>query len=569
MTENKKNKTETAAEESAAPSHFIRKIIAEDNRTGKFGNKVHTRFPPEPNGFLHIGHAKSICLNFGIAAEFGGVCNLRFDDTNPAKEEQKYIDAIREDVRWLGFDWQDREFFSSDYFGQLYDWAVQLIENGKAYVDDQSADEIRENRGTLGEPGKNSPHRNRSVAENLDLFARMKRGEFADGARVLRAKIDMAAGNLNLRDPVLYRILKAAHPRTGDAWCIYPMYDWAHGQSDAIEGITHSLCTLEFEDHRPLYDWCLDALGVYHPQQSEFARLNLTYTILSKRKLLQLVNEKQVSGWDDPRMPTLSGFRRRGYTAQSIREFCDRIGVAKANSTVDLSLLEFCIREELNRTAPRVMAVLKPLKVVLTNYPENQVEELKAENNPEDPDAGHRTLPFSRELYIEQDDFREDAPKKFFRLAPGKEVRLKHAYIIKCEEVVKDDQGEVVALHCTYDDQSKSGQANAGRKIKGTLHWVSAAHAVTAEVRLYDHLFSEMEPDKIEIPASLNPDSLTVLTDCKLEPGLKDAKAGERFQFLRLGYFNVDAKDSQPGLPVFNRTTTLRDTWAKIQKKEG
>ena len=568
MTENKKSE-KGSAEAATAPSHFIRKIIAEDNRTGKFGNKVHTRFPPEPNGFLHIGHAKSICLNFGIAQEFGGVCNLRFDDTNPAKEEQKYIDAIREDVRWLGFDWQDREFFASDYFGQLYDWAVQLIKDGKAYVDDQSADEIRENRGTLGEPGKDSPHRNRSVEENLDLFERMKQGEFADGARVLRAKIDMAAGNLNLRDPVLYRILKAAHPRTGDQWCIYPMYDWAHGQSDAIEGVTHSLCTLEFENHRPLYDWCLDALGVYHPQQSEFARLNLTYTVLSKRKLLQLVNEKLVSGWDDPRMPTLSGYRRRGYTAESIREFCERIGVAKANSTVDLSLLEFCIREELNRTAPRVMAVLKPLKVVLTNYPEGKVEELEAENNPEDPDAGHRTLPFSRELYIEQDDFMEAPVKKFFRLAPGKEVRLKHAYIIKCEEVVKNEQGEVVALHCTYDDQSKSGQANAGRKIKGTLHWVSSAHAVTAEVRLYDHLFSEMEPDKIEIPASLNPDSLAVLTDCKLEPGLKDAQAGARFQFLRLGYFTADVKDSKPGAPVFNRTTTLRDPWAKIQKKEG
>ena len=568
MTENKKSEKGSAAE-SVVPSHFIRKIIEEDNRTNKFGSKVHTRFPPEPNGFLHIGHAKSICLNFGIAQEFGGVCNLRFDDTNPAKEEQKYIDAIREDVRWLGFDWQDREFFASDYFGQLYDWAVQLIKDGKAYVDDQSADEIRENRGTLGEPGKDSPHRNRSVEENLDLFERMKQGEFADGARVLRAKIDMAAGNLNLRDPVLYRILKAAHPRTGDQWCIYPMYDWAHGQSDAIEGVTHSLCTLEFENHRPLYDWCLDALGVYHPQQSEFARLNLTYTVLSKRKLLQLVNEKLVSGWDDPRMPTLSGYRRRGYTAESIREFCERIGVAKANSTVDLSLLEFCIREELNRTAPRVMAVLKPLKVVLTNYPEGKVEELEAENNPEDPDAGHRTLPFSRELYIEQDDFMEAPVKKFFRLAPGKEVRLKHAYIIKCEEVVKNEQGEVVALHCTYDDQSKSGQANAGRKIKGTLHWVSSAHAVTAEVRLYDHLFSEMEPDKIEIPASLNPDSLAVLTDCKLEPGLKDAQAGARFQFLRLGYFTADVKDSKPGAPVFNRTTTLRDPWAKIQKKEG
>ncbi len=548
-------------------SHFIKKIIEEDNESGKFDKRVQTRFPPEPNGFLHIGHAKSICLNFGLANEYRGQCNLRFDDTNPAKEEQLYIDAIKEDVRWLGFDFENREYYTSDYFDQLYEWAVQLIQDGKAYVDNQTADEIRLNRGTLKEPGKESPFRDRSVEENLELFERMKAGEYDEGSKVLRAKIDMSSGNLNLRDPVIYRILKAPHPRTGSKWCIYPMYDWAHGQSDSIEKITHSLCTLEFEDHRPLYDWYLDQLEVYHPQQIEFARLNLTYTVLSKRKLLQLVKEKFVEGWDDPRMPTISGFRRRGYTPTAIREFCDRIGVAKANSTVDLALLEFCIREELNKTAPRVMAVLNPLKVVLTNYPEDQEEELEAENNPEDPNAGYRKIPFSREIYIERSDFMEDPPKKFFRLGPGREVRLKHAYIIKCEEVIKNDQGEVVELHCTYDPETKSGQAPTGRKVKGTLHWVSCQHAFSAEVRLYDHLFKEIEPDKIEIPNSLNPDSLERLTECKLEPGLKKAQPGDSFQFLRMGYFCVDAKSSKPEVPCFNRTTTLRDTWAKIQEK--
>ena len=452
-------------------------------------------------------------------------------------------------MKWLGFDWADREFFASDYFGQLYEWAIQLIKDGKAYVEDLSADEIREYRGTLSEPGKNSPHRDRPVAENLTLFERMKKGEFPDGAKVLRAKIDMASPNLNFRDPVLYRILHAEHHRTGGDWCIYPMYDWAHGQSDSIENITHSICTLEFEDHRPLYDWCLDTLGVSHPRQYEFARLNLTYTVLSKRKLLQLVTEKIVNGWDDPRMPTISGFRRRGFTASSIREFCERIGVAKANSTVDLALLEFCLREELNHSAPRVMAVLKPLKIVLTNYPEDKVEDLTAENNPEQPEAGSRTMPFSRELYIEQEDFMEDPPKKFFRLAPGKEVRLKHAYIIKCEEVIKNDAGEITELHCTYIPETKTGEANAGMKVKGTLHWVSARHAVTAEVRLVDNLFTEIEPDKIEIPGSLNPNSLEVLTDCKLEPSLKDAKAGERFQFLRMGYFIADAEGQHTRRP--------------------
>ena len=554
-------------EEHAPPTNFIHKIIEEDLAQGKNEGRVHTRFPPEPNGYLHIGHAKSICLNFGLAEQFGGKCNLRFDDTNPVKEEEEFVESIKEDVKWLGFDWQDREFFASDYFPQLYRWAVKLIEEGKAYVEDLSADEIREYRGTLSEPGKNSPYRDRPVEENMKLFEEMKEGKFPDGAKVLRAKIDMASPNLNLRDPVLYRILHAEHHRTGGEWCIYPMYDWAHGQSDSIEGVTHSICTLEFEDHRPLYDWCLDALGVFHPRQYEFARLNLTYTVLSKRKLLQLVTEKIVNGWDDPRMPTISGFRRRGFTASAIREFCDRIGVAKANSTVDLALLEFCLREELNQNAPRVMAVLKPLKIVLTNYPEDQVEQLEAENNPEDPEAGSRTMPFSRVLYIEQEDFMEDPPKKFFRLAPGKEVRLKHAYIIKCEEVIRNDAGEIAELRCTYDPESKSGGATAGRKVKGTLHWVSAPHAFTAEVRLYDHLFAEIEPDTIEIPGSLNPNSLEVLTDCKLEPSLKDAKAGERFQFLRMGYFIADAKDSTPGTPIFNRTTPLRDTWAKVKKK--
>jgi glutaminyl-tRNA synthetase len=562
-------KSKAGGEDHAAPTNFIHKIIEEDLAAGKNDGRVHTRFPPEPNGYLHIGHAKSICLNFGLAEAFGGKCNLRFDDTNPVKEEEEFVQSIKRDVMWLGFDWDDRELYTSDYFGQLYDWAVQLIKDGKAYVEDLSADEIREYRGTLSEPGKNSPHRDRPIEENLDLFERMKKGEFADGAKVLRAKIDMASPNLNFRDPVLYRILHAEHHRTGGDWCIYPMYDWAHGQSDSIESITHSICTLEFEDHRPLYDWCLDTLGVNHPRQYEFARLNLTYTILSKRKLLQLVTEKHVDGWDDPRMPTISGLRRRGYTASAIREFCERIGVAKANSTVDLALLEFCLREESNYSAPRVMAVLKPLKIVLTNYPEEQVEYLEAENNPEDPEAGTRMMDFSKELYIEQEDFMEDPPKKFFRLAPGKEVRLKNAYIIKCEEVVKNDAGEITELHCTYDPESKSGGATAGRKVKGTLHWVSARHAFTAEVRLYDHLFTEIEPDKIEIPGSLNPNSLEVLTDCKLEMSLETAQPGERFQFLRMGYFIVDEVDSKRGTPIFNRTTPLRDTWAKVQKKKG
>jgi len=567
MTPDLKPENQDDSQTASPPTNFIRHLIDEDNQSGRFDKKVLTRFPPEPNGYLHIGHAKSICLNFGLAGHYGGRCNLRFDDTNPIKEEAEFVDAIKQDVRWLGFDWGGQEFYASDYFQQLYDWAVKLIELGKAYVDDQSADEIRENRGTLSAPGTDSPSRNRSVEENLDLFQRMKAGEFDTGAKVLRAKIDMASGNLNLRDPVLYRILKAPHHRTGDAWCIYPMYDWAHGQSDSIEGITHSICTLEFEDHRPLYDWCLDTLGVYHPQQIEFARLNLTHTVLSKRKLIQLVQDGHVDGWDDPRMPTVSGLKRRGYTPESIRDFCDRIGVAKANATVELGLLEFCLREQLNKIAKRVMAVLHPLKVVLTNYPEGQVEELDAENNPEQPEAGHRKIPFSREIYIEQEDFMEDPPKKFFRLGPGREVRLKHGYIIKCEEVIKNDKGEVTELHCTYDPETKSGQAADGRKVKGTLHWVSAQHAYEAEVHMYGHLFEEEEPDKIEIPEGINNDSLEVLIDCKLEPSLKDARPGERFQFLRMGYFCVDSKHSQPGRPIFNRTTGLRDTWAKIQKK--
>ncbi len=535
---------------------------------------MHTRFPPEPNGFLHIGHAKSICLNFGLARQFGGLCNLRFDDTNPIKEEDKYVRSIQEDVKWLGFDWQDRLFYASDYFEQLYQYALKLIEDGQAYVDDLNADEIREHRGTLTEPGKDSPYRTRSVEENRDLFQRMRAGEFDTGAKVLRAKIDMAAGNLNFRDPVLYRILKAPHHRTADKWCIYPMYDWAHGQSDSIEGVTHSLCTLEFEDHRPLYDWFLEKLQIPHPRQIEFARLNLSYTVLSKRKLLQLVNDGHVSGWDDPRMPTLSGLRRRGYTAESIREFCDRIGVAKVTSTVDLALLEHCIREDLNKRSHRVMAVLRPLKVVIDNYPEGQVEELEAENNPEDPEAGSRKIPFSREIFIEQEDFMEDPPKKFFRLGPGREVRLKNAYIIKCERVVKDDKtGEVTELHCTYDPDSKSGGATAGRKIKGTLHWVSAKHAVNAEVRLFNTLFNTPDPGNEkqhpDFTQCLNPESIEVLNDCKLEPSLANAVPGDYYQFMRMAYFNVDAVDSRPNAPVFNRTVTLRDAWAKIVKKGG
>ncbi len=552
------------------PSNFIREIVEEDLRTNKYGGRVHTRFPPEPNGYLHIGHAKSICLNFGLAEDYGGLFNLRFDDTNPTKEEEEYVESIIEDVRWLGADWDDRLFYASDYFDQLYEWAVQLIKDGKAYVDSLSADEIREYRGSLTEPGQESPYRNRSVEENLDLFERMRAGEFEDGAHVLRAKIDMASPNLNLRDPVMYRILHATHHRTGDKWCIYPMYDWAHGQSDAIEGITHSICTLEFEDHRPLYDWYLDALGVYHPQQIEFARLNLSRTVLSKRKLLRLVEGGYVAGWDDPRMPTLSGLRRRGYPPEAIRDFCEGIGVAKANSIIDIARLEHCIRDYLNKHASRVMAVLHPLRLVIDNYPEGQVEELEAENNPEDRSTGSRKVPFSRVLYVERDDFREDPPKKWFRLAPGREVRLKHAYYITCVDVVKDEHtGEVVELHCTYDPETRGGWSEDGRKVRGTLHWVSADHALEAEVRLYDHLFTKENPDDVEegsdFTANLNPNSLEVLPSCRVEPSLVNVAPGDRFQFLRLGYFCVDS-DSSDGALVFNRTATLRDTWAKIAR---
>ncbi len=560
------------AENETTPSNFIRDIIDEDNEAETYGRRVHTRFPPEPNGYLHIGHAKSICLNSGIAASYGGKFNLRFDDTNPAKEEDEYVQSILEDVRWLGADFEDRLFYASDYFGQLYEWAVQLIKAGRAYVDDLTADEIREYRGTLTEPGKESPYRDRSVEENLDLFERMKNGEFPDGSRVLRAKIDMASGNLNMRDPVMYRVLHATHHRSGDKWCIYPMYDWAHGQSDSIEGITHSICTLEFEDHRPLYNWFLENLGIYHPRQIEFARLDLNYTITSKRKLLKLVQGDYVDGWDDPRMPTVSGLRRRGYTPESIRTFAEKTGVAKKKGSVaDIALLEHCIREDLNVRAPRVMAVLRPLKVVITNYPEGKVEDVEAINNPEDASAGSRNLPFTREIYIERDDFMEDPPKKFFRLFPGGEVRLKHAYFITCDEVVKDADGTVSELHCSYDPESRGGESPDGRKVKGTLHWVSAAHAVDAEVRLYDHLFAKEDPNDApegeDYLVNLNPDSLEILTHCKLEPSLGEAKPGDRFQFLRHGYFCVDSRYSKPGSPVFNRTVSLRDTWAKIAKK--
>jgi len=551
---------------------FIRAIVADDVAAGRVAQVI-TRFPPEPNGFLHIGHAKSICLNFGVAAEFGGRCHLRFDDTNPTKEEMAFIDAIIEDVRWLGFEWGEHLYFASDYFGQLYDWAEALIRDGKAYVDDLTADEIRDHRGTLTEPGRPSPHRDRDPAENLDLFRRMRAGEFADGDRVLRARIDMAAGNINMRDPVLYRILHAPHPRTGDAWCIYPTYDFAHGQSDAIEGVTHSLCTLEFEDHRPLYDWLIDNLPVpSRPRQYEFARLNLAYTVLSKRRLIELVTEGHVAGWDDPRMPTLRGLRRRGYTPSAIRSFCDEIGVSKMDSIIELSVLENSIRAELNKTAPRAMAVLRPLKLVITNYPEGKVEEMEAVNNPEDPAAGTRKLPFSREIYIERDDFREDAPKKFFRLVPGGEVRLRYGYFIKCEKVVKDASGKITELHCTYDPETRGGNNPPdGRKVKGTIHWVSAKHAFKSEVRLYDHLFAAKDPGDVpegqDIFVNLNPKSLEIVSEALLEPSLKAAKPGERFQFERLGYFFADPFDSQPGLPVFNRTVTLRDTWEKIEKR--
>jgi glutaminyl-tRNA synthetase len=556
-----------------SPSHFIRDIIAADVRRGKYGGRVHTRFPPEPNGYLHIGHAKSICLNFGIAAEFGGLCNLRFDDTNPTKEDVEYVESIKADVRWLGFDWDDRLFYASDYFEQLYQYAVQLIKAGKAYVDSLSTEEIRATRGTATRAGQESPYRNRSVEENLDLFARMRAGEFPDGAHVLRAKIDMAHPNVLMRDPVMYRILHVPHHRTGDAWCIYPMYDYAHCVSDSLEGITHSLCTLEFEDHRPLYDWFLDALGIYHPQQIEFARLNLGYTVLSKRKLLTLVEQGHVTGWDDPRMPTISGLRRRGYTPEAIRTFCERIGVAKRNSVVDLALLEHCVREDLNKRAPRAMAVLRPLRVVLLNYPEDRVEELEAVNNPEDPGMGTRKVPFSRVLYIERDDFREDPPRQFFRLAPGREVRLRYAYFITCVDVVKDPRtGEVVELHCTYDPATRGGDAPDGRKVRATLHWVSAAHALAAEVRLYDQLFVKADPNDVEegvdFTAYLNPRSLEVLKPCWVEPSLAAAAPGSRYQFERLGYFCVDPVDSTPGAIVFNRTVTLRDTWAKIEQAQ-
>jgi len=549
---------------------FIREIIDEHNQTGKYARRVHTRFPPEPNGYLHIGHAKSICLNFGIARDYNGLCNLRFDDTNPTKESQEYIDSIKRDVQWLGFDWADRELYASDYFQQLYEWAVQLIRNGNAYVCDLNADEIREYRGTLTQPGKESPYRNRSIEENLDLLERMKNGEFSNGSRTLRAKIDMASPNLNLRDPVMYRILHAHHPRTGNAWCIYPMYDWAHGQSDSIEGITHSICTLEFEDHRPLYDWYIDQLGIHHPTQIEFARLNLTYTVLSKRRLLQLVTGGTVRGWDDPRMPTLSGIRRRGYTPEAIRIFCDRIGVTKSDSIVEIEMLDHFLREDLNKRAPRVMGVLRPLKVIIENYPEGQTEYLDAVNNPEDSSMGTRKVPFSREIYIEQEDFREDPPKQFFRLAPGREVRLRYAYFITCKEVIKDSSGNVVELRCAYDPATRGGDSPDGRKVKSTLHWVSAAHAIDAEIRLYDHLFTKADPDDVEpgqdYLGNLNPHSLEVLRNAKLEPGLKSATAGDSFQFERMGYFCVDP-DTTSETIVFNRTITLRDTWAKIEKQ--
>jgi glutaminyl-tRNA synthetase len=552
-----------------APSNFIRDIILDDLKTNKYQGRVQTRFPPEPNGYLHIGHAKAICLDFGLADEFGGKTNLRFDDTNPSKEETEYVDSIMADVKWLGFHW-DGLFYASDYFGQLYEWAVQVIKAGKAYVDDLSADEIRKYRGTLTEPGKDSPFRNRSMEENLNLFERMKAGEFPDGSRVLRAKIDMASPNLNLRDPVMYRILHAEHHRTGNKWCIYPLYDYAHGQSDSLERVTHSMCTLEFEDHRPLYNWFIQQLGIFPSQQIEFDRLNLTYTLLSKRKLLQLVQEGHVSGWNDPRMPTLCGIRRRGYTPEAIRNFCCAIGVSKTNGSIELAMLEHFVREDLNKRAPRVMAVLRPLKVVIDNYPENQVEEMDAVNNPEDPGAGTRKVPFSRVLYIEQDDFREDPPKQYYRLSPGREVRLRYGYFVTCTGVVKNDQGEVVEVHCTYDPATRGGNSPPdGRKVKSTIHWVSAAHAVDAEVRIYDNLFTKEDPNQTaeeqDFTANLNPNSLEVLSHCKLELSLAGAAVGSRYQFERLGYFCVDP-DSDPGKPVFNRTVALKDTWAKIEK---
>lgn len=561
--------------EQAQPTStdFIRTQIIEDLKSGRF-NRVHTRFPPEPNGYLHIGHAKAIAIDFGVAEDFGGKCNLRYDDTNPVKEDVEYVDSIKEDIRWLGYDWEDREYYASDYFDQLYEFALKLIRKGKAYVDDLSAEEIREYRGTLTEPGKNSPYRDRSVEENLDLFERMRKGEFPDGSCVLRAKIDMASGNMNLRDPVMYRIIhEPPHHRTGTKWCIYPMYDFAHGQSDSIEGITHSLCSLEYEDHRPLYDWFLDELEIFHPRQIEFARLNLTYTVLSKRKLIQLVKGGYVNGWDDPRMPTLSGMRRRGYTPESIRSFLDRVGVAKANTTIDVALLEHCIREDLNKRAPRAMGVLNPIKLVIDNYPEGQVEWMDAINNPEDPSAGTRKVPFSKVLYIEQDDFREEPPPKYYRLAPGREVRLRYAYFVTCTGFVKDENtGRVVEVHCTYDPETRGGDAPDGRKVKATLHWLSAEHALPAEVRLYDRLFTKENPEDVEegdhFLDNLNPESLVILKDSMVEPSLKDAEPGTRLQFERQGYFTVDPDTKKEGKLVFNRTVALRDTWAKIQSTQ-
>ena len=554
---------------------FLRGMIADDNKSGKFDGRVVTRFPPEPNGYLHIGHAKSICLNFGLAEEFGGVCHLRFDDTNPSKEEVEYVESIQEDVRWLGFDWGSNLFYASDYFGQLYEYALQLIRYGKAYVCDLNSDDIREYRGNLTEPGKESPYRNRSIEENLDLFQRMRKGEFDEGSHTLRAKIDMAAPNLNLRDPVLYRILKEDHHRTADEWPIYPMYDFAHGQSDSIEHITHSICTLEFEGHRPLYDWFLDELNIYHSKQVEFARLNITHTVMSKRRLIELVNEGHVNGWDDPRMPTISGLRRRGYTPEAVRDFCGRIGVARRDNTVDIALLEHTLRDDLNKRAPRVMGVLDPLKVVIENYPEGRIEEIVSVNNPEDMSMGERKIPFSRTVYIEKDDFREEPPPKFYRLSPGREVRLKDAYYITCNDVINDEAtGEIIELRCTYDPDTYGGTSSDGRKVRGTSHWVSADHAVDAEVRIYDHLFSTIDPDDVpeggDFKDNLNPQSLVVLKSAKLEQGLNEAKAGESFQFLRQGYFTVDP-DSTPEAPVFNRTVALRDTWSRMDqaRKDG
>ncbi|HUV41228.1 MAG TPA: glutamine--tRNA ligase/YqeY domain fusion protein [Sedimentisphaerales bacterium] len=556
------------ANNSETRRDFIRAIVAEDVKANKNAGRVHTRFPPEPNGYLHIGHAKAVCLSFGIAEEFNGLCNLRFDDTNPIKEEQEYIDAIIRDVKWLGFDWGDRLYFGSDYFEQMYQYAVELIKAGKAYVCDLSAEEIRQYRGTLTEPGKNSPYRDRSVEENLDFFERMRAGEFEDGCRTLRAKIDMSSPNLNMRDPVMYRILHASHPRTGDKWCIYPTYDWAHGLEDSIEGITHSICTLEFENHRPLYDWFLEQLDVHHPQQIEFARLNLTYTVMSKRKLQQLVSEGLVSGWDDPRMPTIAGMRRRGYSPQSIRNFSRVIGVNKFNSTIDMALLEHCLREDLNKSSPRVMAVLKPLKVVIDNYPEGKIEYMQAVNNPEDPAAGTRAVPFSRNLYIETEDFMEEPPKKFYRLAPGREVRLRYAYFVTCTEAVRDKAGNIIELRCEYDPATRGGDAPDGRKVKATLHWVSAEHSINAHVRLYDHLFTTEMPDEGgDFKSNISPGSLEILNNCRVEPSLTEAKPFDRYQFERQGYFCVDP-DSNNEMLVFNRTVSLRDTWAKIHKAQ-